>query len=200
MKKLMLAACMLSMSGTAFAITEVTASTETLGAQSVISSWPPTSQGVAKVMIEKYGQPNEFTASMLLWRNSGNWKRIIVHRDAIPHNFPQPHSDVLEQVVDYKVPAGKFSDLARFDGSVAAHRTKGELSAMCDKEEMNHLALNLARDIIEGKKSVDEARRFYAQTVKTSMAGKESEYTKDLLFKPAFGDSADPDKNAPEFK
>ncbi|MGH8284417.1 MAG: hypothetical protein ACRETT_01460 [Steroidobacteraceae bacterium] len=36
-----------------------------------------------------------------------------------------PHKDVLEQVIDYKVPPDKFDDLARYDGSVIAERTKG---------------------------------------------------------------------------
>lgn len=38
-------------------------------------------------------------------------------------------------------------------------RTRGELAARCDKEEMNYLALNLANDIATGKVDVDEARR-----------------------------------------
>jgi hypothetical protein len=40
--------------------------------------------------------------------NTGLWKRTIVYRDEVPHNFPKPHTDVLEQFVDYKVPVGKF--------------------------------------------------------------------------------------------
>ena len=41
-------------------------------------------------------------------------------------------------------------DLARFDGSVIVERTRGEIGARCDKEEMNYLALNLAHDIVTG--------------------------------------------------
>lgn len=29
----------------------------------------------------------------------------IVYRDEVPHNFPKPHTDVLELFVDYRVPS-----------------------------------------------------------------------------------------------
>jgi hypothetical protein len=54
--------------------------------------------------------------------------------------------------------------LARYDGSVIVERTKGEISARCDKEEMNFLAINLGNDVVTGKKDVDAARKFYADT------------------------------------
>ena len=165
-------------------------------ASSVIPAWPAKSQEVAKKMIAKYGQPNEVTASMLVWDSNGPWKRTIVYRDPIPHNFPVPHPDMLEQFVDYRVPVEKYSDLAAYDGSVIAERTKGEMSARCDKEEMNMLALNLAHDISTGKRSVQEAREFYAATAMAFMKGQKSPYTQGLLFKAARGSTADPDKPA----
>ena len=39
------------------------------------------------------------------------------------------------------------------DGSVSVHRTVGEISAKCDFEGANFLALNLANDVITGKYS-----------------------------------------------
>ncbi len=54
----------------------------------------------------------------------------------------------------YKVPTEKYSDLAKFEGSVVADRTQGLLRARCDKEGNNMLALNFANDIITGKKTV----------------------------------------------
>ncbi len=51
------------------------------------------------------------------------------------------HTDLLEQFIDYKVPLDKYDDLAKFDGSVGVNRTKGELSARCDAEAHNLLAL-----------------------------------------------------------
>ncbi|MEX2153654.1 MAG: hypothetical protein WD825_09970 [Gemmatimonadaceae bacterium] len=58
----------------------------------------------------------------------------------MPHSFPKPHTDLLEQFIDYRVPVDKYDELAAYDGSVIVERTKGEISARCDKEAMNFLA------------------------------------------------------------
>ena len=47
---------------------------------------------------------------------------------------------------------------------------------------MNFLALNLADEIATGKRSVEEARDFYARVETLSRAGKSSAYTENLLF------------------
>src|SRR3546814_4880408 len=39
------------------------------------------------------------------------------------HDFPAPHTDSVESVIDYRVPPGKFTALAEFDGGVIAERT-----------------------------------------------------------------------------
>jgi hypothetical protein len=111
----------------------------------------------------------------------------------VSHNFPKPHTDVLEQLVPYHVPFEKFNEIAAFDGSVIPERTKGEISARCDMEEMNFLALNLAHDIVTGKRTVEEARRFYAETAMGFMMNESSPYTNGLQFEASSG-TADPDE------
>ena len=37
----------------------------------IISDWPEKPQEVAQKTIEKYGQPDEATDSMLIWHNTG---------------------------------------------------------------------------------------------------------------------------------
>ncbi|RDV11926.1 hypothetical protein DXT99_23155 [Pontibacter diazotrophicus] len=93
-----------------------------------------------------------------------------------------PHKDVLEQFINYQVPADKFDELAMYDGSVIAERTKGELSARCDKEGANILALNLADDVVKGKRSVDDARQFYADAIMQMMEGQKPAYMESLQF------------------
>ncbi len=63
-----------------------------------------------------------------------------------------------------------------------AERTKGEISARCDKEEMNLLAINLANDVVKGNKTVDQARQFYADTAVAAMNGEKLAYTTALQF------------------
>jgi len=164
-------------------------------ARTTVQSWPKEAKKSAEMMLQKYGQPDEITAMRLVWHDNGPWKRTIVTKEETDHAFPMPHKDVLEQVIDYRVPTDKVDDLAAYDGSVIVERTKGELSARCDKEEANFLALNLANDVATGKKSVEEARAQYAQTIENLMAGKKDSYVQGLQFT-AQRPAADKDKPA----
>jgi len=159
-----------------------------------LKDWPAESKKAAVKVIEKYGLPNEMTASLLVWHDTAPFKRTVLYRKEVTHDFPKPHKDVLEQFVDYRVPPDKFDELAQYDGSVVATRTNGELSARCDKVEMNFLALNLAHDIVTGKRTVEEARDFYSTTAMKAMAGAKPEYTQKLNFDPKQPQSADADK------
>jgi hypothetical protein len=159
-----------------------------------ISSWPEASQMAAKEMMDKYGKPDGTTEDMLIWKNKGMWKMIKVDKAETKHNFPIGHTDMLMQCLSFKVPMDKYDELASFDGSVAVDRTQGLLSARCDKEANNLLALNLAHDVITGKKSVEQARSEYGKIVLEKANGGDPEYMKKLMFSPS-PNSEDPDKN-----
>lgn len=169
---------------------------DTTGTMPDISSWAEASQMTAKMMIDKYGKPNESTEHMLIWYNNGPWKRTVIFSEETKHIFPVDHVDVMEQVIDYQVPANKFSDLAAYDGSVTVRRTDGELSAKCDKEGANFLALNLANDVITGKKSVTQARAFYVTAIKEfALQNKMSPYMGSLQFTVSKGNTGFPDEH-----
>jgi hypothetical protein len=123
-----------------------------------IEGWPEESREAARLFIDQYGEPDEATESQLTWHNPGPWKRIVASKAFHHHNFPAPHIDSVESVIDYQVPVIKFTELAEFDGSVVVERTAGEVSARCHDEQANFLALNLMHDIVTGTKSVQEAR------------------------------------------
>ena len=163
--------------------------------QQLIEEWPEASRKAARNMIEEYGQPDGVTDSHLVWRDNGPWLRTVVYKEPVQHNFPKPHKDVLEQFINYEVPPEKFSDLARFDGSLVVYRTNGEMSVRCDREAANIVGLNLAHDIIEGSRSVDEAREFYAQTIQQVAQGDRPEYARSLQFRTRTASAtADPDE------
>jgi len=42
--------------------------------------------------------------------------------------------------------------------------------------------LNLAHDVITGKKTVEEARKSYGEMIKQAMSGNKLEYMKKLMF------------------
>lgn len=163
-------------------------------AQAMMAGWPESSRMAAMDMMQKYGSPQEVTPTMMMWRDNGPWKWTIVRSTEIPHNFPMPHPDVMEQAIDYRVPPEMFDELAMYDGSVIAERTRGELSARCDKEGANFLAINLANDVATRRRSVAEARQYYAAAMKTFMsAGRMDPYMQRLQFQPPAGGAGDPD-------
>lgn len=160
-----------------------------------LTDWPEVSRQAAQKMVEKYGQPQGATPIQLIWKDQDPWQAIIIYRDPVPHDFPKPHKDVLEQVISYRVPVDKFDELAEFDGSLIAERTKGTLAARCDKEPMNFLALNLAHDIVTDKSTVEEARQKYAEVVAAFTKGDKHPYTQELQFRvAAHRGTGDPDE------
>ena len=162
-------------------------------ALAAITAWPAKSQEAARFMVDKYGQPNEQTPTMLVWYATGPWKRTVLYRDEVPHNFPKPHTDLLEQFIDYRVPVDKYDELAAYDGSVIVERTKGEISARCDKEAMNFLALNLANEIVRGTRTVQQARTEYARQAMAYMNNQSAPHTTGLHFPVSRGGTADID-------
>ena len=159
-----------------------------------LNSWPEASRMAVEEITAKYGTPDGITEDELFWLKKGNWKKICISKRETKHSFPIEHTDMMQQTISYDVPEDKMDDLGKFDGSVTFDRTQGTMSARCDKEGNNLLALNLAHDIIIGKKTVAEARLAYGTIVKQKMHGGNPEYMKKLTFSPQ-PNAADPDKN-----
>lgn len=152
--------------------------------EKAIADWPNRPKLGAREMMAKYGAPDEISSQRVIWNNPGVYKRIMVTREEIPHDFPKPHMDFLEHTIEYNVPQDKVADLIAFDASSTINRTAGELSARCDLEEHNILTLNLDRDIIEGKKTVAEARKAFGDNVVQDVMGTHPAYVEELQFKP----------------
>lgn len=158
-----------------------------------IRSWPKASREAAEEMVSKHGPPDEITDWRCVWHWRLPWKRIEVVRNGYPHMWPRPHMDVVTQTVPYRVPPESFSALTFYDGSVFAERTAGELSARCGGEKMNYVALNLAHDVITGRRSVEQARREYERLAIAVAHGEAPPYASALQFTPMYGRGADPD-------
>lgn len=163
-------------------------------AQAIIADWPDAPQRGARQMLEQYGPPNEATPTKLFWYHRGPWKRILVTKDVLIHNFPAPHSDYLTQWIDYRVPVEMVDAITRFDGSCLVDRTAGEAAARCDSEAANLITLNLMHDIVTGQKSVDEAREVYAENMAAYAMGRSAPYAERFLFAPPRGGTEDPDE------
>ncbi|MBW3549926.1 MAG: hypothetical protein KY442_03620, partial [Proteobacteria bacterium] len=162
-------------------------------AQAICAEWPDAPRKAAEKILDEYGPPNEATPTKMFWYRPGRWSRMELTADEAVHNFPTPHTDYLTQYVDYPVPAEKAAELIAFDGSVLLDRTTGELGARCDHEAYNTLTINLAAEIIAGTRTVEDARRFYAETAAAFVMGRPAPYAEGLLFDPAEpGTAADP--------
>lgn len=162
--------------------------------ETLLAHWPEVPQRAARDMLAKYGDPNEATDSRLIWFNRAPWKRITVYRDEVPHNYPKPHVDVLEQVINYQVPVERLSEVLGEDGSIIVQRTNGEVAARCDMEEMNILALNVMHEIATGQRTMEEGRKFHAEVAMGFALNRPSPYTERLLFEVPTTGTADPDE------
>ena len=162
------------------------------GLDKATETWPQSSKTAIQTLTQKYGLPGAVTDDMIVWNNTAPFKRSVVYKEEVGHSFPMEHKDVLQQYVDYKVPQDKVDDLAKFDGSIIVDRTKGELSARNEREEMNFLALNLADRVIRGELSAESARREYSKSAESFAAGTTGEMLTSLNFQ-SQGSTADPD-------
>ncbi len=69
------------------------------------------------------------------------------------------------------------------------------MSARCDKEGANFLALNLAHDVATGRKTVEAARSYYAAAMKRFMSTKQMDpYMQRLQFQTSRQNAGDPDR------
>lgn len=161
-------------------------------AKTVIDSWPDKTKTAASALIDKYGQPDTVLDHKLAWYDKDQWNMVAVFQEPVHRAAPTPHDAFIENAVNLKVPESKVGDLYRFDPGLVVDQTHGVIAANGDSEKANTLALNLAHDIITGKRSVASAKSFYRDTLMKEVAGKSSPYTDKLQFTPDTGAAATP--------
>ena len=145
-------------------------------AQAHMGTWLESPRAMAKVMMERYGPPDTLAPEVAIWYGRSPWKRIAVHGDA-PLGY-------LEQTVGYQVPAAAAAPLRRFDHGLRFSLDDKELSATSNSEALNILSLNLADELVAGKRAPEETGEFYVRTARLAAAGKSSPYLEKLRFEP----------------
>lgn len=150
--------------------------------EAVIQRWPPRSRNTAGLMIEKYGRPDQFDRDTMVWFNNGEWKRTIVYRRRFHRDPAVVRTDFLEQTIGYLVPNEKIDELKRFNARITVSPAAGEITFASESEAINRLALNLADEIVTGKRGVADARAVYMKTSRLSASGKSSSYLEALQF------------------
>lgn len=81
-----------------------------------------------------------------------------------------------------------------FDGSVVVERTKGEVSARCDMEAANILALNMIHEIAAGKKTAAQVRELYTEQTAAYVMNKPAPWAEQFQFDVSAEEKFDPDK------
>lgn len=151
-------------------------------AEKLIDGWPSRSRSAARITMARYGMPDEVGEDAMVWRANGPWKRTTVHRRAWLRYAFGAEPDCVENTVAYEVPTRSLEDLSRFDGRVTADPARAELSSRAGNESVNYLILNLADEIVNGKRTVAEAKAFRARILRLADSGKSSPYLAGLLF------------------
>jgi hypothetical protein len=148
----------------------------------LLRQWSERAQMLVRAMTEKYGIPNRLDAFEAVWYDNGPWRRTVVHRDSWSRFLGARDNDFLEQTIEYRVDDKKIRDIQRFHEKIQVDQSAGELSSRAETESLNFLALNLAKDIADGKRSVKSARDFYAKTDELARSGKSSPYLEGFGF------------------
>ena len=148
-------------------------------AQSTIA-WPEHSRVMAEEITQEYGAPDAVQSSQLSWIGHRPWKLTVVYREDPAPGRPNG----IEQSVSYEVPVRKWRELGAFDRGVEYDPVARELIARAGSEMANILALNLADEVIRGRRTAADAREFYDKTLSLSFSGKSSPYMRKLRFRP----------------
>jgi hypothetical protein len=148
-------------------------------ARRIVQDWPEYSRDLAAMIIFKYGPPDRMETSRLTWAGKRPWKQIVVFRDALDSS----RWNGLQQSIGYRVPPARRRALGAFDRGVSYDSGKRELVVRTDDESTNCLALNLADEVIRGRRSPENARAFYDRTLSVSFSGKNSAYMRRLRFR-----------------
>ncbi len=160
--------------------------------RAIVEEWPQAPKTAAEKLLEHYGSPNEATPTKLFWYGVGPWSRIEVTANEGVHNFPTPHR--LPHPVRRlpgAVEQGERAGRVRRQRHPRPHCRADRCAR--DHEAYNTLTLNLAVEIINGRCTVDDARRLYGETAAAYSMGRDAPYAERLLFEPLSG-TADPDE------
>ena len=161
--------------------------------EAVIRNYDPEAQLTARGLFSLYGMPDEASATHMVWLDRGPFLSTVVDAKCTPTNFPVPHHACVEQSVAYPVgnALGKFDALGAFDGALSLKRTQGILTVRHDSPALNLIALNLAHEIITGRRNWQQARAYFGQAARAVRSGVAVPYAQGLVFRPIASEDAD---------
>ena len=151
-------------------------------ARGVVKRWAAHSAMTGRVLLDKYGLPDDVTPFRMTWNNKGPWKRTIVSNQKQLYRSLDDFN-VLEQTVDCMVPFDRAAELLAFRDGLVVDLEHDELTSRADREEVNFLTLNLVDDMLHGRKTIAQARSSFDELIALEAAGKSSPYLTRLIWK-----------------
>ena len=137
----------------------------------VTAQWSPENKKMLSDLINKYGEPQEANEREVTWFNNGQWNKTILTTES--------GSAILRQTANMTVPPESLGDLSTYSKNISVDQAQDQVTVANRKEELNFLALNLAKEVIEGRMSPFEARRQYS-TLSSSL--NRSQFLEGLSF------------------
>jgi hypothetical protein len=150
-------------------------------AGALVGRWSQPSADAARRLMDQYGAPDDATPNKLTWNAKGPWRRIVVWNRPQVYRTPRDF-DLLVQTIRYPVTREQAAELVAFSPALVVNVDRGELSSRASREELNYLNLNLADEVVQGRKTIDEAQVAYRRVMDLSAAGKSSPYMSGLHF------------------
>lgn len=127
------------------------------------SLWP--SQSAVQTMITQYGEPVEISPEAAVWYDQGPYKRIRV----MSKGSGDARQNYTEYTIAYpNITNDRLQELMAFDSNIVVNKKKGEVSVRYDLESQNVRSLELAREILDGKTTAQEARMAFAQNTQNA--------------------------------
>ena len=132
--------------------------------ESILDNWEhEDAANYAKVLIEKYGEPDEYSENQMTWRDISQFDETVVKDESVPHDSPKPHRDFVYSTIELEVPEELVQTFAAASESILIDRLKNTVTARCGDIEANAITLGFVQDVVRGEEPSDpeEAKEEY---------------------------------------
>ena len=138
--------------------------------KATISGWTHDDAKEAVVaVVKKYGLPHMINRRCALWYDVGQFDRVYVKDEIIPHEFPKPHRDMVYAWKKVHVMPDAAAIVPYVTGSIFIDLLKQEAGARCGDMIANAISLQFVHDLSEGVIPLEKekARAEYAKRIKS---------------------------------
>jgi len=124
-----------------------------------------------KELIEKYGEPDVTSDSMILWEDGriSDFDKVYVRDESIEHDFPKPHRDFVYSTMTINIPEDLMEAVAKASESIIVDQLKNEVTARCGNIIANAITLGFVQKLVDGKIDPENAKEEYKKYILEGM-------------------------------